>query len=191
MNKMIKKLIKIFLSYWSVLVGIMIVIFIIYAKKSHIFDEGKTTIITSSTLMEAIDISELSTAQYTYNGIAEIYDNDGEEVECYIKYNARVKAGIDMKDVTFEIDEENKTVTPILPEIQINSNTVDDKKISFIPEDNDIELKDILLACEKDAMNETKKSTELVDCAKENLKSIIEALITPILQPNGYSIKWD
>ena len=191
MNKMIKKLIRIFLSYWSVLVGIMIVIFIIYAKTSHIFDEGKTTIITSSTLMEAIDISELSTAQYTYNGIAEIYDDDGEEVECYIKYYAKVKAGIDMKDVMFEFDEENKTVTPILPEIQINANIVDDKEISFIIKDIDIELKDTLLACEKDALNESQESTELVDCARENLKSIIEALITPILQPSGYSIKWD
>ncbi len=192
MNKIIKKLIGTVLPYLPVLFGFLIVVFAIYTRTHHTFDEGKATIITSSTLMEAIDISEVSTAQYTYNGIAEIYeDEDEKNVECYIKYNAKVKAGIEMKDVSFEIDEKNKTVTPILPEIQINSNTVDDKSLSFIPEDNDIELKDALIACEKDAMNESQKSTELIDSARENLKSIIEALIDPILKPNGYSIKWD
>ena len=192
MDKIFKKLLETILLYLPVILGIFLVIFFISIKKNHTFDEGKTTIITSSTLMDAIDISELSTAQYTYNGIAEIYkDEKKEKIKCYIKYNAKVKAGIDMKQVKFDIDDENKTVTPILPEIQINSNTVDENNISFIPDDVDIELKDALVACEEDAKHESQKSTELVDSARENLKSIIEGLIDPILKPNGYRIIWD
>lgn len=192
MKKIIKKIIETFLLYSPVILGILIVLFFTYTKTHHTFDKGKTSIITSSTLMDAIDISELSTAQYTYNGIAEIYkDEKKEKVKCYIKYNAKVKAGIDMEQVKFEIDDKNKTVTPILPEIQITSNTVDENDISFIPEDVDIELKDALVACEEDAKNESQKSTELIDSARENLKSIIQGLIDPILTPNGYSIKWN
>lgn len=192
MDKILKKIIETILLYSPVVLGILLVIFFIYTKTNHTFDEGKTTIITSSTLMDAIDISELSTAQYTYNGIAEIYkDEKKKKIKCHIRYNAKVKAGIDMKQVKFEIDDENKTVKPILPEIQINSNTVDENNISFIPDDVDIELRDALVACEEDAKIESQKSTELIDSARENLKSIIEGLIDPILKPNGYKIIWD
>ena len=43
-----------------------------------------------------------------------------QEVECYIAYNANVKVGIQMEDVKFDIDEDKKTVTPVLPEITVN-----------------------------------------------------------------------
>ena len=53
---------------------------------------GKENVITSSQLEKAIDISELSTAEFVYNGVAEKYKEDKpEEVECHIAYNANVK----------------------------------------------------------------------------------------------------
>ncbi len=38
---------------------------------------SKPRIMTSATLEKAIDVSDLSTAQFTYNGIAEIYRASG------------------------------------------------------------------------------------------------------------------
>ena len=67
----------------------------------------KENVITSSQLKNAINISQLSTAEFVYNGIAEKYaDESTEEVECYIAYDANVKVGIQMEDVAFNIDEE-------------------------------------------------------------------------------------
>ena len=186
-NKM-KKII----TYIPFLIGLLAIVAIIGAKQMSLFDEGEVEIITSSTLTDTIDISELSTAQFTYNGIAEVYKNDkNSKIECYIRYNATVKAGIDMNSVTFDIDDNNKTVKPILPVINITSNTVDEKSLSFIPNDADMDLSDALIACQNDALSEAKESPQLLESAEDNLKSIIEALLLPIVTPQEYTIIWD
>ena len=49
----------------------------------------KESVITSSQLEKAVDISELSTAEFIYNGIADKYsDGNLEETECHIAYAA-------------------------------------------------------------------------------------------------------
>ena len=96
-----------------------------------------------------------------------------------------------MDEVDFDIDNENKTVKPILPNIQITTNLVEEESLSFIPSDVKVDLKEVLTACKKDASQEAAKSEELVESAEENLKSIIEALLYPILDANGYTIIWD
>ena len=150
---------------------------------------SKPRIMTSATLEKAIDVSDLSTAQFTYNGIAEIYkDITHKKIKCYIRYNAKVKAGINMEDVQFEIDNENMTVKPILPEVKITSNIIDEKSLSFIPESTSIELSEALTVCKEDAEREANESDELLSSAKENLESIIEALIYPIVSDQGYRI---
>ena len=86
----------------------------------------KESVITSSQLEKAVDISELSTAEFIYNGIADKYsDGNLEETECHIAYASTVKVGIALDQITFTIDEEKKTVTPVLPEITVNTVTVD------------------------------------------------------------------
>ena len=139
-----------------------------------------------------MDIAELSTAQFTYNGIAEVYKSkDSDKIKCRIRYEAIVKAGVNMDEIDFKIDPEKKTVKPILPQIQLTANIVDENKLSFIPEDTKIEMREALLACENDVQDEVVASTELYDSAEENLKDIIEALIYPIVEPMEYEIVWE
>ena len=69
----------------------------------------KKSVITSSQLEKAVDISELSTAEFIYNGIADKYsDGNLEETECHIAYASTVKVGIALDQITFTIDEEKK-----------------------------------------------------------------------------------
>lgn len=155
-------------------------------------EKAEPTIISEATLIEAINISELSTAKYKYKGIAEHYKNDKKtKVQCYIYYEAEVKAGIDMGLVHFDIDHENKTVIPSLPEIKITVNTIDEKTLDFMPEKIDVELKTILSECKEDAEKEASRSAELLSTAEENLQSIIEALTYPLLEQDGYRIVWE
>ena len=115
----------------------------------------KESVITSSQLEKAVDISELSTAEFIYNGIADKYsDGNLEETECHIAYASTVKVGIALDQITFTIDEEKKTVTPVLPEITVNTVTVDPDSLSFIPQNPDVELKDIMTVCKEDALKE-------------------------------------
>ena len=149
----------------------------------------KESVITSSQLEKAVDISELSTAEFIYNGIADKYsDGNLEETECHIAYASTVKVGIALDQITFTIDEEKKTV---LPEITINTVTVDPDSLSFIPQNPDVELKDIMTVCKEDALKEASESKELYQTAEENLQSAIEALLSPILKNAGYTMQWD
>ena len=147
----------------------------------------KEDVITSAQLEKAIDISQLSTAEFVYNGIAEKYnEKHPERVDCYIAYNASVKVGIQMEDVTFEIQEEEKTVTPVLPEITVQIATLDEDSLSYIPKNPDVPLKDMLILCKEDAVREAGESEKLYETAEENLKMVMEALLSPVLsQPSG------
>ena len=152
----------------------------------------KESVITSSQLEKAVDISELSTAEFIYNGIADKYsDGNLEETECHIAYASTVKVGIELDKITFTIDEKKKTVTPVLPEITVNTVTVDPDSLSFIPQNPDVELKDIMTVCKEDALKEASESKELYQTAEENLQSAIEALLSPILKNAGYTMQWD
>jgi len=152
---------------------------------------GKETTITSSQLEDAINISQLSTAEFVYNGVAEKHNQENpDEIDCYIAYDANVKVGINMEEVTFKINEEKKTVTPVLPKIEINIATLDENSISYIPKNPDLSLKEVITLCKEDAMNEANHSDKLYETAQENLESVIEALLSPILEHEGYSIQW-
>ena len=152
----------------------------------------KESVITSSQLEKAVDISELSTAEFIYNGIADKYsDGNLEETECHIAYASTVKVGIALDQITFTIDEEKKTVTPVLPEITVNTVTVDPDSLSFIPQNPDVELKDIMTVCKEDALKEASESKELYQTAEENLQSAIEAPLSPILKNAGYTMQWE
>ena len=102
-----------------------------------------------------------------------------------------MKVGIALDQVTFTIDEDKKTVTPVLPEITVNTVTVDPDSLSFIPQNPDVELKDIMTVCKEDALKEASESKELYQTAEENLQSAIEALLSPILKNAGYTMQWE
>lgn len=175
-----------------IIVGVVLLLLSLIGKFTGAFDEEKETIVSASTLMDAVDISELSTAQYTYKGIVTKYSNEKQtRIKCRIYYEAKVKAGIDMGEIDFNIDEENKVVRPILPAIKITVKSVDESSIDYMPSNTKIDLKEVLSLCKDDVEKEAMSSMELLNTAENNLKSIIEALLYPILEHQGYIIKWE
>lgn len=183
-------------GFWKKLISILIILLILLIALNLILPNilnriSKKNVVTSASLEDAIMISELSTAEYVYNGIAEKYDEESDEVVCYIAYNATVKVGIDMEDVTFEIDEEEKTIMPILPEISINIATIDEDSLSYIPQNPDITMTEIISLCKEDAITEANESEELYETAEENLKSVIEALVLPLIEDTDYTLVWE
>ena len=153
---------------------------------------SRSKTITSAQLEDSIDIGTLSVAEFTYNGIAEKHnEKNPDKTDCYILYNSKVKTGIDVKDIKFDIDEKEKTITPILPEVKINSVELDETALSYIPQNPNISLKEILSICKEDAMNEANDSEKLKEAANENLKSAVEALLSPVAEKEGYTVEWE
>ena len=143
-------------------------------------------------LEKVININDLATAEFIYDGIADKYnEKNPDKIDCHIAYESTIKVGIDMDKVKFSIDEKNKTVTPELPEVKINGVAVDTKTLSYMPENPKIEINDIIALCKKDALKEAGEAPELYQTAEKNLQSAIEVLLSPILKTAGYTLMWE
>ncbi len=179
--------------FFSVLcVGVMVVGMSCAVRFGVLDHAGRVNITTSSSLTDAIDIAELSTAEFRYRGIADIYtDEKRTNIRCRVCYNAVVKAGIDMKKVQFDIDREKKTVTATLPEIDIKVTIIDEQSMALLPSNADAGIDSMLKFSKEDAEKEARQSSALISTAQENLKATIEGLLFPILKAQGYSLSWN
>lgn len=175
----------------AVLAGALIVLIClaILILPGLIKGEAATEYLTATQLEKVVSISKLSTAEYVYNGIAEVKDNDGN-VRYRIYYASSVKAGIDMSDIEFDIDNEGMTVTPIIPEVLIDDPSIDESSFEYMPDNPDLELQDIIRYCKDDVTNEVEEQGEIYKTAEENIRTTIEGLTLPLLEDKGYTLKW-
>ena len=152
----------------------------------------------SSTLQDIIDIDELSTAEFAYNGIASVYEDNGKDVRFYALYHSTIKVGINLSEARIvRTDEEKKEITIALPAVSIiDEPIIDDRSLSFMKpgtysvfSPNDFDLKSALTACRQDARTEAEQSSELIAAAEENLQNTIRAFMTPIIG-SDYTYVW-
>ena len=182
------------------LAGILVVVALIFAafqfknfkqSKKHnsiaTYIEGETkeaeVVFTEAELKDVIEISELYTANYTYNSIVKVYDDNSETVHYNVAYEGNVKAGIDFQDISIQIDDTNKKIVVTLPDVKIYDTTVNAGTLEYIFTDQKYNTEDVAqeaykLCCE-DLKEKTERETALYTAAKENAKTAVEALIIP------------
>lgn len=96
--------------------------------------QEKEPVITSAQLEEQLSaISELVTQKYMYTNADKAaqkntwmfgWDMPFSEKSFIVKYDGVIKAGIDLKDVKIDVDEDNHKVTVTLPASKITDNNV-------------------------------------------------------------------
>lgn len=146
------------------------------------FGQHENQYFSESDLKRATNIEELSTVEYIYDGIAE---KDGrflwaETVDYRVRYTASIKAYCDMTQIEFTKDDETGVVTARLPRIQISAPVIDDDSLSFLPENANANIKDVLEICKEDAANDMDADSMRQE-AISNLKDIVKGLTEPIL----------
>lgn len=144
-------------------------------------------IITEATLERVIDVDELSTFEAVYNGITEVMNKEHpENIDYYVYYEAKVKAGIDFEKVEVDIDNEAKKISVMIPEIKINDINVDIASLDYIFENERANTETVsqeaYKAAIEDVTNESARENRIYELAEQNAKNIIEALITPFLK---------
>ena len=150
------------------------------------FQEKKFTITAQSSLEKIIEISELSTIEYTYNAIATKYkDNvqDENNVEYYVSYEGIVTVGIDFNAIKIEPNEEEKKIVITLPEVEkhdilVNMGTMEYIYVKNAKEQDKISQEAYLL-CKEDLKNRVSKEVDIEKNARENAISAVEALFEP------------
>lgn len=171
----------------AVVVCILAVLGIAVYAIPNTTQKNKPQIITQATLQKVINVSELSTYEAVYNGIAKVTNVDNpERVDYYVSYEAKVKAGIDFEEVDIQVDEEEKLITVTLPEIEIKDVNVDIASLDYIFENDKANTATVseqaYKKCIKDVTEESSAEQAIYDLAGQNAENIIEALIRPFVE---------
>ncbi len=167
-----------------------IVLAVIIAAGAFFFmgsNKPEPEIISQSTLEKIINVSDLSTFEAVYNGIAKVAnEKDPEKIDYYVSYDAKVKAGVDFEKVDITVDNENKVITVSVPEIKITDVNVDIASLDYIFFDDKANTatvsQEAYKKCIEDVTNESNNENAIYELAEQNAHNIIEALISPFVE---------
>ena len=172
----------------AVLFVIIAVIITALMIKIKIFNKkSEPTIISKATLEKVINVSDLSTFEAIYNGVAAVANEENpENIDYYVSYEAKVKAGIDFELVEVEVNEAEKIITVTLPEVKITDVDVDIASLDYIFMNNKANTQTVseqaYKKCIKDVTKESNSTDEIYESARQNARNIVEALISPFVE---------
>ena len=172
----------------AVLFVIILVIITALMIKIKIFNKkSEPTIISKATLEKVINVSDLSTFEAIYNGVAAVENEEKpENIDYYVSYEAKVKAGIDFALVEVEVNEAEKIITVTLPEVKITDVDVDIASLDYIFMNNKANTETVSAQaykkCIKDVTKESNSTDEIYESARQNARNIVEALISPFVE---------
>lgn len=139
---------------------------------------GDVTISVETSLKEMITASQLRTAEYTYNSIADVMD--GDNVKYHVSYKGSVSAGFDFEKV--EVVRDGTTIRVIVPDVEILEVIVDPElDYIFIKEKYDTEetYAEATSACKEDLRAKAEANETLLETARESARDTLNALMKP------------
>lgn len=179
--------------------AIILVIVILLIVSISNQSKSRMTITTKSTLEKIVEISDLSTVDYTYNAIVTKYIDDEpgkdrhDNAEYYVSYEGIVSAGINFDEIEVEIKD--KVISIKLPEAKINEIRVDMGTLEYMKvgktNESDSISQEAYKLCQKDLEERASKEDEILKYAKDNAKSAIEALLNPWIESldDGFKVE--
>lgn len=177
---------------FCLLVILLLILFFLWHRIFSNSNKPKeiTTVEATSRLEKILQISELSTYQVTFNGVADIHSDDGSLLY-YTAYQAKVSIGLDMEKIQVSVTEPEapeQKITITLPEIEIADVNVDPGSLDYIFEDSSADTDTVsitaLPACKADAEAECRSDEAIFELARENAVRTVEALMQPFLVQN-------
>ncbi|MBP3923371.1 MAG: DUF4230 domain-containing protein [Ruminiclostridium sp.] len=193
---------RIFISGKTIVTFVVIIVLVTVAVVLAIISSGekpeepKKELITEVMLQEVIDVSELSTFEAVYNGVAKVYNKQKPiNIDYYVSYCSKIKAGIDFDKVELSVDNEAKKITATLPEVTITDVTVDITTLDYIFQNaaanNSSVAEEAYKACIEDATTESRRQKDIYTFAQQNAENVITALITPFVSQldNEYTLE--
>ena len=156
-----------------------------FIEDKVIGSEGTVTEVTARPdIKKIIEVSRLSSFEFTYNSICEVRDDNGNKLY-YIAYEGKVLWGIDASQIKFDIDEDNKLLTITLPKVEVQETNVDANTLEYIffddRYDNPSSGAQAQALCLDDMKNKIRDQYAMEETARENTLHEVEALFKPIV----------
>ena len=144
-------------------------------------------IISLTALEKMVDVSDMSTFEAIYNGIAEVENEaDPTQIDYYVSYEAKVKAGFDFENLNMQVDHDRKVITVKIPEIKITDVNVDIGSLDYIFENKKANTETVseqaYKECIEDVTKESAEEKAIYELAKQNAKNTMEAIIQPFME---------
>ena len=139
---------------------------------------GDVSISVETSLKEMITTSQLRTAEYTYNSIADVMD--GDKVKYHVSYKGTVSAGFDFEKV--DVIRDGNVIRIIVPDVEILEVIVDPElDYIFIKEKYDTEetYAEATSECKEDLRAKAEANETLLETARESARDTLNALMKP------------
>lgn len=116
----------------------------------------------------------------------------------YVKYEGKVKIGINVEKIKINIDEERKKVILEIPKAKILDASIDDTEFNIIyinkkeiSESEKDFYKIVVPKCEEDMVKDIMNNNEVFRIADKNTKEIISGFVTPLIKQinNEYTVE--
>lgn len=162
-------------------------------------NENKVTVSATSIEERLTKCSSLTTARLDYRGIIKYSDGDIQFINkksFSMIYDAHIKAGVDLSKASVTVD--GNTIKIAVPDPEIQDITVDSNTLEFYDEQfalfNWTDKSDTAKAIEyakEDALTKA-ESTDILTQAKEQAKTVIETLLSPVTSDsaNSYQVEF-
>lgn len=188
---------KIIIAIVASIVIIAIILSIALSVENFKREHRKPDIYIKASLDRIVNVSELSSYEVKYEGIAKVVnEKNPDKVDFYVAYEAMVKAGVDVEKINMSLDKKENIVYIELPDVIITSSDIDENTLDFMfiknKYDDETALSRAINACNADIKTEIDSADVLKKLAEENAKNIVRAFISPFLEQlnEEYSIKF-
>lgn len=162
-------------------------------------NENKVTVSATSIEERLTKCSSLTTARLDYRGIIKYSDGDIQFINkksFSMIYDAHIKAGVDLSKASVTVD--GNTIKIAVPDPEIQDITVDSNTLEFYDEQfalfNWTDKSDTAKAIEyaKEDAQTKAESTDILTQAKEQAKTVIETLLSPVTSDsaNSYQVEF-
>lgn len=182
-------------AYGTLIIVVVVVVglFVLFVLPQLTKGHKQQVVLAQTTLEKVIKTNRLSTYQIEYEGVAVLYNEKKPEKEdCYVKYKATVKAGIDFDRVELKFDQENNQLIIALPYVTLSEPNLDNNSIEYMYLNNKMNQNGLLPkareACLADVKEECKNQKAIYTLALDNAKVVITALVTPFLDDFGDNV---
>lgn len=179
-----------------------------FSASAAVYEKASAEIAISILSTEVRDIGELATVEYLYTDAvkfeksAELF---GKKVPFsfttkafVVKWDGKIKAGVDVSKITIENDAESKKLMVYIPKAEILSNEIDENSIEALDEKsglfNPMKVEDFksVYVESKEKMAARAIENGILDKAYENAKDIINKIVdNDLIRELEYTIEFE
>lgn len=150
--------------------------------------------------------SDLITTKYNYKD-ADTYENYkqffGKKIpfttdKVVFTYKGTIGVGINLSEVIYKIDNDNKTINIQLPEIGIKSNEIDDSSFQYLFESNSVfnatgmsDYTQLLATLKQKQEEEVKGDADFMNTAKQNTENVLKDFLTASDETRDYTVTFE